>query len=168
MIRIQKSKTADTRTCDFASVSKETLRQSSIQHIGDVRKGIEFFKMLLDTAAERHDFDKLTDLDGFHSDFVGGFESTVWWDNHRKVNRHHLLQKDGVREDVNLVDVIDMVVDCVMAGMGRAGTVYPVDISNDVLRRAFDNTVELLKSHVEVENEDAPSMAQEARQDNAE
>ena len=151
MIRIQKSKTADTRTCDFASVSKETLRQSSIQHIGDVRKGIEFFKALLDTAADRHDFDKLTALDGFHSDFVGGFESTDWWDNHREVNRHHLLQEDGVRDDVNLVDVLDMVVDCVMAGMGRSGTVYPVDISTDVLRRAFDNTVELLKCNVEVQ-----------------
>ena len=151
MIRIQKSKTADTRTCDFASVSKETLRQSSIQHIGDVRKGIEFFKALLDTAADRHDFDKLTDLDGFHSDFVGGFEITGWWDNHREVNRHHLLQEDGVRDDVNLVDVLDMVVDCVMAGMGRSGTVYPVDISTDVLRRAFDNTVELLKCNVEVQ-----------------
>jgi len=151
MIRIQKSKTADTRTCDFASVSKETLRQSSIQHIGDVLKGIEFFKALFYTAADRHDFDKLTDLDGFHSDFVGGFESTDWWDNHREVNRHHLLQEDGVRDDVNLVDVLDMVVDCVMAGMGRSGTVYPVDISTDVLRRAFDNTVELLKCNVEVQ-----------------
>ena len=61
-----------------------------------------------------------------------------------------------------------MVVDCVMAGMGRVGTVYPVDIPQDVLRRAFDNTVELLKSNVEVESEEAPSVAQEARHDNVE
>lgn len=33
MIRIKPSQTADTRTCDFANVSKDTLRASSAQHI---------------------------------------------------------------------------------------------------------------------------------------
>ena len=150
MINIKQSKTADTRTCDFASVSKETLRQSGYQHIADVRKGIDFFRDMLDTAAIRHDLDKITDLDGFHRDFVGGFKSTLWWDNHRKVTRHHLLQADGVRDDVNLVDVLDMIVDCVMAGMGRAGKVYPLDISPEVLKRAFDNTAALLERNVAV------------------
>jgi protein tyrosine phosphatase len=133
-------------------VSKETLHKSSIQHISDVRKGINFIRELLNTAADKHDFDKLTDLDSFHSDFIGGFKNTVWWDKHRLINRHHLLQADGIRDDVNLVDVIDMIVDCVMAGMGRTGTVYPVEISMDVLKRAFDNTVNLLKNNVVVEN----------------
>ena len=168
MIRIQKSKTADTRSCDFTKVSKDTLRDSSVQHIGDVRKGIRLLKAMLEVAAARHDFDKLSDLDGFYSDFVGGFKSTVWWDKHRQINRHHLLQADGVREDVNLVDVLDMIVDCVMAGMRRTGTVYPVDIPMEVLKRAFDNTVELLKSNVIVEGKAAPSMAQGARQENVE
>lgn len=43
-IRIHPSKTADTRSCDFATVSKETLLASSRQHIGDVGKGIAFFR----------------------------------------------------------------------------------------------------------------------------
>lgn len=152
MIKIKKSNTADTRSCDFAKVSRETLRSSSSQHIADVRKGIEYFKAMLEAAAERHDFDKLSDLDGFHSDFISGFTSTLWWDKHRKINRHHLLQSDGVRENVNLIDVIEMIVDCVMAGMGRTGTVYPVDISAGVLRLAFDNTVDLLKSEIVIED----------------
>jgi protein tyrosine phosphatase len=151
MIHIKKSQTADTRSCDFTKVTKETLHASSVQHINDVRSGMEFIKGLLSRAASHHDFDKLTDLDGFHSDFVGGFKSTVWWDKHRKNNRHHLLQSDGVPKDVNLVDVIDMIVDCVMAGMGRTGTVYPVDIPPDVLKLAFDNTVTLLKNVVVVD-----------------
>jgi len=164
MIRIQKSKTADTRSCDFTKVSKETLRDSSIQHIADVRKGIEYIQSMLNVSADRHDFDKLSDLDGFHADFIGGFKSTVWWDKHRQINRHHLLQADGVRENVNLIDVIDMIVDCVMAGMGRTGSVYPLNISMDVLKLAFDNTVELMKCTVVVEDETAPTVAQEARQ----
>lgn len=44
-----------------------------------------------------------------------------------------------------------MVVDCVMAGMGRTGEVYALDISPDVLMTAFQNTVELLKAQIIVE-----------------
>jgi hypothetical protein len=150
MIEIEKSSTADTRTCDFANTSKDTLRESSIQHISDVRKGIKFFRDELSAAAERHDFDKLSDLDGFHRDFVTGFKQTTWWDKHRKVNRHHLLQDDGIPTDVNLIDVLDMIADCVMAGMGRTGSVYPLEIKPEVLMKAFNNTVELIKSQVVV------------------
>jgi len=150
MIVIHKSATADTRTCDFANVSKATLIASSNQHIRDVQKGLDYFAMLLAEAGYRHDADKLTDIDGFHADFVTGFAQTGWWDRHRTLNRHHLLQPDGVPADVNLVDVLDRIVDCVMAGMGRSGSVYPLDIPQDVLRAAFNNTVELLKAQVVV------------------
>lgn len=149
-ISIRKSPTADTRTCDFANTSKETLLASSKQHIQDVAAAMGFFGILLCEQAERHDLDKLSDIDGFHRDFVTGFKQTGWWDNHRKVNRHHLLQADGVPADVNLIDVLDMIADCVMAGMARSGSIYALDLDTDVLRRAFDNTVELLKSQIVV------------------
>lgn len=154
-IEIEQSKTADTRSCDYTQVTRETLLDSSRQHIGDVGKGLAFFAGLLVEAAARHDYDKLTDIDGFHADFVTGFAQTGWWDRHRKLNRHHLLQADGVPEDVNLIDVLDMIADCVMAGMARTGTVYPLAITDDVLRRAFENTVTLLQSQVVV-REPAP------------
>src|ERR1035441_4202930 len=103
MIRVKKSPTADTRTCDFAKVSIETLLASSFQHIGDVREALAFFGSELKVAAEVHDHDKITDIEGFHRDFVTGFKQTTWWDNHRKVNRHHLLEADGVPADVNQI-----------------------------------------------------------------
>jgi len=148
MITIKKSATADTRTCDWAKVTKEQLRESSEQHIGDIKKGMDFFKGLIDEATGRHDFDKLTNLNGFHADFLTGFKNTTWWDKHRTINRHHLLQSDGIPSDVNLVDVLDMIVDCVMAGMGRTGSVYPLEIGPELLKRAFDNTVERLKAEI--------------------
>jgi len=150
-LRIKKSPTADTRTCDFANTSKETLLASSCQHIADVGMALGFFGIAICEQADRHDLDKISDIDGFHRDFVTGFEQTTWWDNHRKVNRHHLLEPDGVPEDVNLIDVLDMIADCVMAGMARSGSVYPLNIPTEVLMRAFQNTVELLKANVEVE-----------------
>jgi len=151
MITIQQSKTADTRSCDFSSVSKETLLASSRQHIADVRLGLAFFAGKLDASAIVHDWDKIEGIDHFHADFVTGFAQAGWWDNHRKVNRHHLLQVDGVPSDVNLIDVLDMIVDCVMAGMARTGSVYPLTIAPEVLQQAFENTVALLKANVQVE-----------------
>lgn len=148
MIVIKKSHTADTRTCDPAKVSKETLLLSSRQHIGDVVKALAFFSGKLTEAAGEHDYDKLTEIDWFHSDFTSGFRKTGWWDNHRRIHRHHIDKPDGVPEDVNLLDVLEHIADCVMAGMGRSGTVYELKLSDELLQRAFRNTVELLKAQV--------------------
>ena len=150
MILIKPSPTADTRTCDFANTSKETLLASSRQHIADVREGLLYLGSVLAKAAENHDFDKITDIDGFHRDFVTGFKQTEWWDKHRVLNRHHINMDDGVRDDVNLIDVCDFIVDCVMAGMARSGSVYPLKLSPELLETAFRNTVELLKRNVQV------------------
>lgn len=150
MIEIEKSQTADTRTCDFVSVTKRILLNSSVQHISDVRRGLAFFAGVLETAATNHDTDKLTDIDSFHADFVTGFKQTGWWERHRQLNRHHLNSADGVRDDVNLIDVLDYIADCVMAGMARSGSVYDLTLPQEVLQKAFANTVEMLKREVVV------------------
>ncbi len=150
MIQIEKSATADTRTCDFANTTKGTLLASSYTHIGDVKQALDFFSRYIHRAAVVHDDDKITGIDWFHEDFVTGFKQTGWWDNHRKINRHHLAQDDGVPEDVNLLDVLEYIADCVMAGMARSGSVYDLTMSPELLERAFKNTVELLKAQVVV------------------
>ena len=55
MIKVKKSPTADTRTCDFANVSKDTLLTSSVQHIADVGQAIAFFQAELTRVAVAHD-----------------------------------------------------------------------------------------------------------------
>ena len=117
---------------------------------------LAFFGGMIAEAATRHDEDKLTDIDGFHADFVTGFAQQGWWDKHRRLNRHHLLQEDGIPADVNLIDVLDMVADCVMAGMARTGSVYALNISPEVLMRAFQNTVAHLQANVVVLPSPAP------------
>ena len=151
MIKIKKSPTADTRTCDFTKVTKEQLLASSEQHIGDVRLALGFFINEIVEAQIHHDHDKISDIDGFHADFVTGFKVTKWWDNHRKVNNHHLNSADGIRDDVNLIDVLDYIADCVMAGMARSGSVYDITLPDEVLQKAFKNTVEMLKRQVQVD-----------------
>lgn len=148
MIEVEKSPTADTRTCDFANTTKGTLLDSSRKHIADVGKGLAFFGGKIIEAAAVHDYDKLTEIDWFHADFVTGFKQTGWWDNHRKIHRHHLAQADGVPADVNLIDVLEFVADCVMAGMARSGEVYELKLPDELLRAALANTATLLKQQV--------------------
>jgi hypothetical protein len=152
MIEIKKSPTADTRTCDVTKVERQQLLDSSRQHIADVAKAMAFFSSKLFAAAAEHDYDKLTEIDWFYDDFKNkfAFGSTGWWDNHRKIHRHHLGQADGVPEDVNLLDVLEYIADCVMAGMARSGEVYALEMSDELLQKAFVNTVCLLKDQVRV------------------
>lgn len=150
MIEIKKSPTADTRTCDVTKVSRQQLLDSSRQHIADVAKAMAFFSSKLFAAAAEHDYDKLTAIDEFYADFQTSFKQTGWWDNHRKIHRHHLGQPDGVPKDVNLLDILEYISDCVMAGMARSGNVYELEIGDDLLWCAFKNTVDLLKSQVKV------------------
>lgn len=149
-IIISRSKTADTRSCDYSKVSKETLIASSKSHISDVRRGIALMARMMQDQAERHDADKLSNIDQFHADFLTGFKSTTWWDAHRKINRHHINAPDGVREDVNLIDVLEHIVDCVMAGKARTGTVYQIKLPPELLEQAFLNTFEMMVECVEV------------------
>lgn len=151
MITIKPSVTADTRTCDFANTTRHTLLDSSCQHIGDVVQALAFFQFYLTRAAGCHDYDKITEIDWFHRDFVTGFKETGWWDNHRRIHRHHLDKADGVPKDVNLLDVLEYIADCVMAGMARSGNVYELKLSDELLQATFKNTVDLLKAQVVVE-----------------
>lgn len=158
MIVIQKSSTADTRTCDKTKVTQEVLLASSVQHIGDVGKGIAFFAGKLTEAASIHDYDKLSEIGWFHGDFTTEIcKPDGWLANHYRIHRHHLNEptfhddKDlGVPDDVNLIDVLEHIADCVMAGMGRAGDVWPIKLTDELLQRAVANTAALLKSQVRV------------------
>lgn len=152
MIQITKSPTADTRTCDVTRVTKQQLLDSSRKHIMDVAQALAFFSSKLMLAAAEHDYDKLTNIDQFYRDFQHRFEfgSTGWWDNHRAIHRHHLGHSDGIPDDVNLIDVLEYIADCVMAGKARSGEVYPLVMSDELLRRAFENTTALLTNQVEV------------------
>lgn len=130
--------------------TKSMLMQDTVSHIQDVAEGLAFFASRLTAAAAAHDIDKLTDIDQFYSDFRNRFKDSVWWENHKRLNRHHLGVPDGVPPDVDLIDVLEMISDCVMAGSARNDGVPKVVIDADVLMKAFENTVARLIAEVMV------------------
>ena len=159
MIKIRSNPVADSRTCDVTKVDLQTLMEASLQHIGDVCQGMAFFVQYLMLAAQQHDYDKLTQINWFYDNFRTKFEKQDWWTNHRRIHRHHLNYPDGVPDDVNLLDVLEHIADCVMAGRARSGEIYPVLLSDELLQRALQNTVLLLNRHVIVSNDsDRPSV----------
>ena len=115
-------------------------------------------KILL--TRNNHDYTKVNDpekslfyrelcatIEGKMDSFVDG----EWYPMHCKTERHHL--NEYCPDDVTLIDVIEMICDCVCAGLARSGNVRPVEISTDILKRAVDNTVKMLVDIVEIEGE---------------
>ena len=150
MIKIRKSETADSRTCDYSKVTKEQLLSSSIQHINDIKKGFDFFIALMKEQAKRHDKSKITHIDDFYRNFITGFKERDWWEYHQDVERHHFNDPQYIPEDINLIDIIDQIVDGVMAGMARSGVYRHEAISPELLYKSYLNTVELLLKNVQV------------------
>lgn len=154
MININKSSNADSRTAR-EKVSKVELYQQSIQHISDVVQAMEWMaKQLLDISA-KHDWTKLAYIDEFHSDFKstqdgfqGDFKQMHWYKDLHLQERHHL--KEYCPDDVNLFDVLERIADGVMAGMARSGNIYEDNLAPEILIKAYQNTMKLLKEQVQI------------------
>lgn len=151
MIKIKKSTQADSRTM-LGEPIKEDLLNASKQHIEDVQKGCKYFSDKLLEVGKNHYHTKIEDIDQFFEDYSAklgnGFKKAKWYQKHL-TERHHL--SDKCPDDVNLLDVLERVIDITMAGMGRSGVIYYTDISNEILQKAYKNTIELLKNEIIVE-----------------
>jgi hypothetical protein len=155
MIRIKKSTSADTRSAEKL-VSRDELLENSKQHISDVQNGIDWMIGMLRDVMRYHDYTKIKNIDEFHKDFAlvqdgktNDFKKMNWFMNCHLKERHHL--NDRCPEDVNLFDVLERIADITMAGMARTGKIYDDKLSNEILTKAYKNTIELLKSNIEIE-----------------
>lgn len=150
MLTIKKSPVADTRTCDFTQVTRDQLRKATQSHISDVYNGIAFFQSLLLAAKLAHDHTKLSEFESFYNAFKTGFEDKSWWKMHQKEERHHFNNMEYVQDDINLIDVIEQIVDGVMAGMARSGKYRFEPLPDKLLQKAYRNTADLLIANVKV------------------
>ena len=151
-IIIKRNPNGDTRTAK--DTSYERFSVANAQHIEDVSALMKSIAKEIEERGYRHDFTKITEEYQFYSDFVdtikrgADFISGKWYQNHIKEERHHLLS--NCPKDVNLIDVIEMVCDCVAAGLARSGEVRKVEISNNILQNAVNNTINMLKNRVKI------------------
>lgn len=153
-IVIGKSQNADSRSAT-KKVSEEELLANSKQHIGDVRKAINWMISTLRKISDRHDYTKIDNIKEFYNNFkfiqdgnVGDFKKMNWFQNYHLKERHHL--NDRCPDDVNLFDVLERIADITTAGLARSGKIYDDQLLPEILAKAYKNTIELLKSKIEI------------------
>ena len=151
-IEIHKTNRCDTRTLKLGQVvSVEDATLDTNLHIDAVKLCGEFLMKLFMEQLKTHDHTKLDNIEEFTNGLNKGFDSPEfdkWYDMHVKSERHHLLK--NVPDDVNLIDVMEMLCDCVSAGMARTGKVFDVEVPEDILTKAVKNTVDLLIKNIKV------------------
>lgn len=154
MIEIKETKNCDSRAVkNPEDLTEENVEKDTKAHIEAVEKCGSFFCDLIKKQFSEHDHTKLgKDLPEFikamkaHLDGKS-FKDQPWWQTHL-TERHHL--NDRVPDDVNLVDVLELICDCISAGVARTGEVYDLKISDEILKKAFDNTAKMLKKEIKV------------------
>jgi hypothetical protein len=103
----------------------------------------------------KHDFTKIRNFEEFYEQFHRAQETgkwgTGWYDDiHIVEERHHL--NDRCPDDVNLIDVLEMLCDCVMAGLARSGKYREEEPNAEILVKAYKNTAKLLCDVTEVDD----------------
>lgn len=153
MIIIYKNPNGDTRTAS-KDVSYEDFQKANDMHIEDVRSVMDYLAECIENAGELHDCTKKTQEALFYKDFKNTLETGSdfiqgeWYQMHINAERHHLLSH--CPEDVNLIDVLEMISDCVCAGLARSGEIRNLEIDNEILNKAVQNTVQMIKDKIEV------------------
>lgn len=157
-IEIYETKHCDTRALKPGEkLTEEAVKKDTELHVDAVRDCGNFLCDKIKEQFKEHDHTKLGEyLPAFTEALSTGFKGKEfkkqdWWEIHL-TERHHL--NDKVPEDVNLIDVLEMICDCVSAGMARTGEVYDVTLSDETLKKAFNNTVDLIKNNIHVIKED--------------
>lgn len=155
-VYIRKNTLGDTRTAERMPTRYEFDKSNSL-HIDDVKNLTRSFCDEMITRISNHDWTKMSEpyatmfYDNMRANIEDGkepFTDMEWYELHVNAERHHL--NDRVPDDVDLIDVIERLVDCVSAGMARSGSVYDVTVPDDVLQKAVANTVKKMIDAVEV------------------
>ena len=153
-IKIKKNPNGDTRTAP-KDISFEQFQEANDMHKNDVRRVMARLATKLEIRGTFHDYTKKTEKKLFYKNFLEtinegkDFVSNEWYQLHIANERHHLLSR--CPEDVNLIDVIEMIVDCVCAGKARSGEVRPIEINDEILKKAITNTVKMLDEMIVTE-----------------
>lgn len=148
-ILLEDSSNGDSRTSK-KNPSLEEIREAVEIHINDVDKALEFWIKLLNERKGKHDYTKLENFEDEYGFLVNKgvkdevFLKSEWWHKHITKERHHL--QFYAPFDVNLIDVLELVADRVVAEKGRTGEINPdyLEIDINVLKDAYWNTVKLL------------------------
>lgn len=161
-VKITPNTNGDSRVATHVPTYTE-FREANDSHITEVSAMMKSFADELELQGQRHDWTKKCEpyCSMFYRNLCSTIEGSIdffdgeWSKLHyTELERHHLNQH--VPDDVNLLDVIEMLCDCVCAGAARSkdtNSIYDISIPSDVLTKAVENTVNMLKNSVYIQEE---------------
>ena len=122
----------------------------NISHIKDVQAVMSRVAAIIESQGKIHDWTKIRFEDEFWKDFWSDdFVNGTWYQRHVHTEKHH--PTSYCHEDVDLIDILEMIIDCVCAGKARSGEVRQLEINDEILKKAIQNTVKLIDNMTEVE-----------------
>lgn len=131
----------------------------TINHIRDVERVMSAVGGYVEEIGEWHDWSKLEYFNEFQKDCLERlstpeFKKRSWYNIHTVKERHHI--NSNCPEDVNLFDLIEMIVDCVVAGKTRSGEVKEefLVVPDEVISKAYYNTVKLMSAKIVVKDDE--------------
>lgn len=166
-VLIRPNKNGDSRSAEKCPTFGD-FENANKSHRSEVREMMKQFGMLIIERGKSHDWTKVKEpqKSQFYADLCNAvnnkadFTKGEWYPMHCETERHHLNAK--CPEDVNLIDVVEMVADCVCAGMARSGSVYPIEIDPTIIQKAIDNTVQyMIDEMIEIKDYSKPQSTPE-------
>lgn len=157
VVEINKLPNTNSREAKKGNISFEDLSNETNIHREDVKNVLYFLASKLEEAGDKHDWTKKERERQFYDSFTSAkekgldFKKDAWYKYHVTTERHHIASH--VAKDINLIDVIEMISDCCCAGLARSGKIYDIDIKPDVLMKAFNNTVQLTKDSIKLDED---------------
>ena len=154
MIKIKRNPNGDTRTVEKPASFKD-FHKANIEHIETVNKVMRLLAAMLSNQGFYHDHTKLEYEDEFYENYLDAiinkkdFISNTWYQKHVHEEKHHPFSY--CHDDINLLDIIETIVDCVCAGKARSGKIRSLEFDEEILKKAVANTVKLVDEMTEVE-----------------
>ena len=135
---------------------EEQLLLDTLTHRDDVCECMKNIASYIEDIGEWHDWSKIEYFDDFQKDCLERlttpqFKEREWYHIHTCKERHHINARTP--SDVNFFDIIEMFVDCIVAGKTRTGKVNNsfLVLPQSVINEAYWNTIKLLQEKIIIE-----------------
>lgn len=150
---IELGKTYIRKEAEDFSDDEDILLMNILHHSDDVGLCLRNIGSYLEDIGDWHDWTKIEYFEEFKKDVferlnTPEFKERDWYNIHTELERHHINANAPC--DVNLFDVLEMMVDCIVAGKSRSGSVNDsfLVLPQSILNNAYWNTVKLLKDSI--------------------
>lgn len=157
VVEINKLPSTNSREAKKGNISFEDFSNETNIHREDVKNVLYFLASKLEEAGDKHDWTKKERERQFYDSFAAAkekgldFKKDAWYKYHVTTERHHIASH--VAKDINLIDVLEMISDCCCAGLARSGEIRDIEIKPDVLMKAFNDTVQLTKDSIKLDED---------------